>query len=236
MLYTKKDHTFVICAYKENQYLEECINSIKSQTLLGKILISTSTSNKFLEELSLKHNIPLMINNDGGNIVKDWNYSYHLATTKLVTLVHQDDIYLPNYLEKALKYLNNSKKPLLFFCNYLELKNDKEIFSNYLLIVKRLLLFPLSVCFFQKNKLFRKLLLSIGNPICCPTMTYLKENLPEIIFSEGYSFAVDWMAWVNISRIDGDFIYTKEILLKHRIYKESTTSKSINNNIRLIGI
>ena len=26
-----KDHTFVVCAYKESQYLEECIKSLENQ-------------------------------------------------------------------------------------------------------------------------------------------------------------------------------------------------------------
>ena len=37
------DHTFAICAYKESPYLEECIKSLKNQTIKSNILIATST-------------------------------------------------------------------------------------------------------------------------------------------------------------------------------------------------
>ena len=53
----KKLHTFVICAYKESQYLEECIVSLINQETETNILISTSTPNDYIEELANKYNI-----------------------------------------------------------------------------------------------------------------------------------------------------------------------------------
>ena len=48
----KKDysdkHTFVICAYKESSYLEECIVSLEKQTVKSNILMVTSTPNAFI--------------------------------------------------------------------------------------------------------------------------------------------------------------------------------------------
>ena len=34
-----KDHTFVVCAYKESKYLEEVIVSLEAQTLKSNIII-----------------------------------------------------------------------------------------------------------------------------------------------------------------------------------------------------
>ena len=42
-------HTFVICAYKESEFLEECILSLKKQSIKSEILIATSTPNKYIE-------------------------------------------------------------------------------------------------------------------------------------------------------------------------------------------
>ena len=43
----KKDysdkHTFVICAYKESAFLEECIESLEEQTVTSNIIMVTST-------------------------------------------------------------------------------------------------------------------------------------------------------------------------------------------------
>ena len=48
-------HTFVICAYKESEYLEECIKSIKNQSIKSKVIITTSTDNLFIRELAEKY-------------------------------------------------------------------------------------------------------------------------------------------------------------------------------------
>lgn len=45
-------HTFAICAYKESEYLEECILSLKNQTLKTNILMATSTPNEYIKNLA----------------------------------------------------------------------------------------------------------------------------------------------------------------------------------------
>ena len=52
-------HTFVICAYKKSEYLEECICSILKQTIKSNVLISTSTDIPFIREMAKKYDIPL---------------------------------------------------------------------------------------------------------------------------------------------------------------------------------
>ena len=58
-----KNHTFAICAYKESLYLEECIKSLKNQTVKSNIIIATSTPNDHIKNLAQKYKIQLFINN-----------------------------------------------------------------------------------------------------------------------------------------------------------------------------
>ena len=58
----REKHTFVICAYKESRYLEECIISLKKQTVKSEILMVTSTPNAFISGMAEKYNIPLIVN------------------------------------------------------------------------------------------------------------------------------------------------------------------------------
>ena len=44
-----KNHTFVICAYKESSFLEECIKSLKNQSIESEIFIITSTPNSYID-------------------------------------------------------------------------------------------------------------------------------------------------------------------------------------------
>ena len=57
-MYTASDHTFVICAYHESEYLENCIRSLKKQTTLSNVILSTSTPNQTIYALCEKYGNP----------------------------------------------------------------------------------------------------------------------------------------------------------------------------------
>lgn len=232
MTYTPRDHTFVICAYMENPCLEECIQSIKGQTIQSNILIGTSTPNMFIEHLAQKYEIPVYINEGERGMVQDWNFAYSQAKTELVTIAHQDDVYLPEYLKNVLEGLNCAELPLIFFSNYMELREGKVVANNELLRIKRLMLSPLNFRPFWYSRFIRRRILSFGCPICCPSVTFVRSNLDTPVFELGYRGAQDWQAWERISRFKGSFVYTKKCLVYHRIHEESTTTEIIAENIR----
>ena len=95
-----KNHTFAICAYKESPYLEECIKSLKNQTVKSNIIMATSTPNDHIKNLAQKYEIQLFINNGEKGIGQDWNFAVSNTKTDYVTVAHQDDVYCENYLEQ----------------------------------------------------------------------------------------------------------------------------------------
>lgn len=230
--YTEKDFTFVICAYKKSKYLEECIQSLKKQILNVNIILVTSTPNEFIERLVDKYELEYHINRGKTGIAEDWNFGYETAKGKLVTIAHQDDIYTPEFSSKVLEQINASCKPLIAFTNYGELRGNKYILKNKLLMVKRIMLLPLKIKSFWKNRFVRRRILSIGSAICCPTVTLVKENLPQKIFESNFKSNVDWEAWEKLTKLKGDFVYCKDILMYHRIHEESTTTEIIADNNR----
>lgn len=232
-VYTEDDHTFVICAYKESPYLEQCILSILRQEKLGKVIIVTATPNEFIKRVASKYQINLFVNSSGGNIARDWNYGIWKAETSLVTLAHQDDIYMPFYLKEVLENINQSSKPLIVFTDYGEQKKDIEVYNTLLLKVKRMMLLPLKVKSLQNSIWMRRRILSMGSAICCPSVTYVKDNLRLPIFQEGMKSNLDWEAWERLSKEDGTFVYCGKPLMLHRIHEKSTTSEIINNNSRV---
>ena len=102
-------HTFAVCAYKESPYLEECVQSVQNQTVQSKVIITTSTPNEYIKQISEKYNVPLYINEGEKGITQDWNFAYKMAETELVTIAHQDDVYLPNYVEEILHLKEKTK-------------------------------------------------------------------------------------------------------------------------------
>lgn len=83
-------HSFVICAYKESPFLEECIQSLEKQTVKSTIKMVTSTPNEYIADMAKKHNIELIVNEGQGGIVQDWNFGYKQIDTPYVTIAHQD--------------------------------------------------------------------------------------------------------------------------------------------------
>lgn len=227
-----KDYTFVICAYKESPYLEECICSLKKQKLPVNIILVTSTPNRHIEELVQKYQLPYYINTGKAGIAEDWNFGLSKAGGKVVTIAHQDDIYEPDFAWKILKNINRHEKPLIAFTDYGELRNDERVTANRLLKVKRVMLFPMRSRKLQRIRFVRRRILSFGSPICCPSVTFVKGNLPEVIFTPGYRSDVDWQAWEKLSRLKGAFVYCKDILMFHRIHEESATTAIIADNDR----
>ena len=228
----RKTHTFVVCAYKESPYLEECLHSLMAQSVKSSIIMITSTPNDFIRGLAQRYRISLFYHEGPKGIVPDWNFAYEKCTTPYVTIAHQDDIYFPRYTARAIKALRQSKKPLIFFSDYQEIREDQAIPSNFLLFVKRLMLLPLRINSFQSSKFIRRRILSFGCPICCPAVTFATDNLPRPIFSTGFRSCEDWEAWERLSKLTGDFVYDSLELMAHRIHKESETTNIINDGDR----
>ncbi len=231
-MYRGRDHTFLICAYKESPYLEACIKSLLKQTVKSHILISTSTPCAYITTLAKKYKLSVMVNDGEKGIAHDWNYGYKRTETPLVTIAHQDDIYLPEFLEKSLDVINDSKKPLIAFTDYGELRNGKKVYNTNLLKIKRVLLFPLRFKIFKGSRWMRRRSLAFGSGICCPSVTYVKPNLPAQVFEAGYRSDVDWQAWERLSGLKGDFLYYRHPLMLHRIHEDSETSHIIADNQR----
>ena len=225
-------HTFAICAYKESEFLEECIESLKKQDYKSDIIMITSTPNDYITGLADKYGITLYINEGESGIVQDWNFAYAHAKTPYVTIAHQDDIYFNNYAGRAVERLERTKRPLIYFSNYVEIREGNKVQDNKLLRIKRLMLSPLRVGLFEGSRFVRRRILSLGSPICCPSVTFVKDNLPETVFKIGFRSDEDWEAWEMISRLKGSFLYDYQMLMGHRIHEQSETTIILGDGAR----
>jgi len=233
-MFEAKDHTFVICAYKENPFLRETILSLKQQTVLGTIILSTSTPNDYLREICRELGIELVINPRQHSAGDDWNYGYDYASTPLVTIAHQDDFYEPHYLSKMLETLNSYKvdEVSLLFSDYYELRDGGSVADNSLLRIKRVMNSLFRLRLFNKSRFVKRRVLSFGCSICCPSVLLVKPLAGESVFDTNYINSCDYKAWVDLASKKGRFVYLPEQLLGHRIYRESATTKNLDENIR----
>lgn len=229
---TSQDHTFVICAYKVSPYLKKCIKSLLNQTTKSKIIMCTSTPNDYIRDMARKYGIELFIRNGESGLARDWNFAISCVKTQFYTLCHQDDYYFSKYGENVLKAINQTNLPIIIYTNYAEDKNGKLETKNTNLRIKAFLNSPLKIKRLQNNIWIRRRILSVGNPICCPAVTFNREGVGEEIFNERFLNAVDWDVWERLSKKKGAFVYCPQVLMAHRVHENSTTTLNIKNNIR----
>lgn len=231
-MYSSLDHTFVLSAYKESPYLGQCLASLLCQSVKTSILVATATPNEHIEKACIEYGVPLYVNAEEPGISSDWNFAMSCASTQLVTIAHQDDIYESDYVARMLEAVNSAERPLLFFTNYGELRNGERVNSNRLLSIKRKILAPLRLSWFARSRFVRRCILSIGTAICCPSVSMVVSNLPHPLFNSELKCSLDWEAWERSSRLEGSFLYDPEILIYHRIHKDSETTNMIEDNTR----
>lgn len=225
-----ENHTFVVLAYKESKYLPICIQSLLKQTIESKIIIATSTDNEYIRGVGEKYGIEVVVNENSTGIAGDFDFGVKAGTTTFVTVAHQDDTYEPRYLEEVEKRLG--RDTLIAFTDYYEKHPDGKQYTNRNLKIKRLMLTPLKLRVFQKSKWVRRRILSFGNPICCPAVTFNKDRIKENIFQSDFRSNMDWKAWEILSKKKGSFVYIPQPLMMHRIHEESTTTEVIGEGKR----
>lgn len=229
-----RQHTFVILAYKESNYLELCINSVLNQKYKSDVVIATSTPNSYIKNVADKYNLDVFVNpNKGKGIGYDFDFAISCANTDLVTIAHQDDLYEVSYAEKVVDSYKKFSDSLIIFSDYYEIRKDQKVFTNTNLKIKRILMSLVRFQSIAKLKFVKRSCLAIGNAICCPAVTFVKKNIEyQNVFSCDMKCDIDWYAWERLSKEKGRFVYIKECLMGHRVHEESTTTEIISNNIR----
>lgn len=227
------DHTFVVLAYKDSPYLEECVQSLTQQTVQSNILIITSTPCAPIDRVAAKYSLSVSINRGERGIAADWNFGLAQAKTPFVTLAHQDDLYLGEFTEKMLRVAMQRPDNLITFCNYAEQVAGSVTTSTLNLRIKRAII---KSAFWHQSHLtaylLKRLLFSFGSPIPCPAAMYNIANLAGFQFSSSFSINMDWDAWVRIAARRGSIGYVRESLQIHRLHGESETTSGITDNRR----
>lgn len=228
------DHAFVICAYKENPYLENTINSLLQQSVFSRVGVSTSTPNDHIIKVCEKYNLELFINPNPGLAGDDWNFALSRFDVPFVTLAHQDDIYEASFLKRVLEEMGRYDKEdiSLAFTDYYELRPEGKVEANSLLRIKRCMNYPLSWKLCNGLALVKRRILSFGCSICCPSVTINKKVVGENVFNTSYVNSCDYKTWVELAGEPGRFVYIPDQLMGHRIYSESATSVNLSENIR----
>jgi len=232
---TEVIHTFVVLAYKESAYLEECIKSVLNQKYPSRVVIGTSTPNDHIRGLAEKYSLDIIVNDDSHGIGYDYDFAASCGETELVTIAHQDDFYDYTYSARMVAAYAESKDPLMVFPGYYVIKDGKRRYMDLNFVVKGILLFPLRFRSLRGTRFFKRLALRFGDPICCPAVAYVTRRLQMPLFAcDDLSCSVDWWAYEKMSTMPGEFVYVKDRLMGHRLHGDTTTAKTIGEDRRTI--
>lgn len=224
-------HTFVVLAYQESPFLENCLKSVTNQSYPSQVIIATTTPNDHIDKLAKKYNLEV-IKGSHTNIGGDFDFAVNSANTPLITVAHQDDIYEKNYSQKIVDAFQKYPKSSIIFTDYFEIRGKKRVYNNNNLKIKRILLIPARLKGSLKSKFSKRSIIKFGNAISCPTVAFVIKNCPKEIFNSHYKCDCDWHAWEKLSKRNGTFTFISEPLMGHRISKNSTTTNIINQGIR----
>lgn len=228
----KSIHTFVVLAYKESKYLEECVKSVLNQKYKSNVVIATSTPNDYIKKIAKKYNLNIIINKNPRGIGGDFDFAISCGKTDVVTVAHQDDIYDYEYSYEVVSKYKKNPNSIIIFPDYYEIKNDKKVYTNTNLKIKRILLFPLRFNLLNSKKFWKRRSLSLGCSICCPAVTFVKDKIELPLFEYNFKCDIDWHAWETLSKKRGNFSFINNPLMGHRVHEESTTTEIINDHIR----
>jgi glycosyltransferase involved in cell wall biosynthesis len=228
------DHSFVIPVYQTAPRLSALIESLRAQQgARSEILLSSSTPSTDLDQIAKRHAIPLHINPQRVDISTDWNFALAAATTKFVTLAHQDDLFESSYVARLRAALCANPGSVMAFCDYSEHSFQGPRSRNLNLRIKRALCrraFGTRECIFSTRDKLR--LLSLGNPICCPSVMLDRSQIPDFRFSSGFHTNLDWIAWLGLARSSGGFVYVGDRLISKGVHDDSATTATIANRAR----
>jgi glycosyltransferase involved in cell wall biosynthesis len=227
-------HTFAIPAFGRPQHLSACIESILHQSRRSdRVVLSTSTPSQFLRDVAEKYDVEMLVNPCRTNIATDWNFALAACQSDLVTIAHQDDIYDKNYVETMCDAVRRHPDALIAFSDFAEHTPSGPRATNLNVRIKRALC---ARAFGRKEAIgaisAKCRLLTLGNPVCCPSVVINRKRLPKFNFSEGLKTNLDWEAWARMAQMPGDFVYIRKALISKGVHPQSETSVTIANRSR----
>jgi glycosyltransferase involved in cell wall biosynthesis len=227
-------HTFAIPVYRAAPNLAALIESLRAQNgVRSEILLTSSTPSDELDAIARRYSVPLHINQQRLGIAADWNFALGAVKTEMVTLAHQDDLFAPDYSVRLAAALQRHPGATIAFCDYSEHTPIGARPTNLNLRIKRSLrrlAFGTRECITESRRKIR--LLALGNPICCPSVMFNRGALLNFRFPTGLQTNLDWMAWLELARKPGGFVYVDERLVSKGIHAASETTATIANRTR----
>lgn len=225
------DHAFVVLAYKRSPFLAGCLDTLTRQTTPSRIVLSTSTPNELIADQAARIGAEVRVNPASEGIGADWNFGLRIAGARYVTLVHQDDTYRPEFLERSMELLRRHDGDVCF-TGYQEIDDDGRPTSSKISKVKHLLEAATLTPVTRPSAFRMRAFLAFGAPLPCSSVTYDLSRLGDFAFSRDYSANLDWDAWLRLIDMGKQFVRHPGRLVGRRHNALTATSQLLADGSR----
>ena len=232
-----KQITIAIPYYSSFEYLKLAVNSVQKQSYPDWQLViscdnpSPNGLTEWVKELN-DSRIELSINKRSLGIGGNWNRCIELSKTPLLTLLHEDDLLEPKYIETMLLVSKEHSDSNIFFCRAKIIgPTGKNIF--FFVDLVKLFLLPKYIGdrFTLRGDEGLSTLIR-GNFIIAPTLCFRSSFFNTNRFNESFRFVLDWELTCRALLQGESLVGLKYKGLQYRRHKKSTTSQMTNDQSR----
>ncbi|WP_042150703.1 MULTISPECIES: glycosyltransferase [unclassified Pseudoalteromonas] len=223
--------------YNSNfEYLDRAVQSVLAQSSsdwILKLVDGSTEPSKKIKSWALGLNnkkIEYVINSQDKSMSGNWNYAFNLAATELVTLLHDDDMLSPNYIEEMVKLSKENPNSSAYFCNVNTIDEQEQLTLTIADYIKRFIQPKGKFIHLSGDKGLAHLLKGVF--IFCPTMCYRKSKLTQQPFNKKWKMVTDLDFYINTIKTGGVLTGTSEKLYLYRRHSNNQTSKLTQSLIR----
>lgn len=226
----KASITFAIPFHKGKKYLKQAIESTLVQTRSDWALIVVDDCGpedgvKELVESYCDARLRYFRNEKNLGLAGNWNKCISLAQSEYVTLLHQDDVLLPNYMEMMLGAFKKYPNVSAVFCMAGMIDKDgRSIFSFPDLYKKIIQPHNKKEHVLQGENAAKKL--AKGNFIICPTLCYHREKIKDLTFNSRWKIVLDWEYSLNLLIQGHSLLGIPDTCYRYRRHSQSESSKA----------
>jgi glycosyltransferase involved in cell wall biosynthesis len=219
-------------AFGEPRWLDRCLESLQAQTSASDILVTTSTPSAYLASIAERRRIPIVVNPIAAGIASDWNFALDQGGSEWVSLAHQDDWYATDYVASCVSALDGVPNAILAFTDATEVVAGTTTELTNTRVKRALCALAFLTSRSIHSTLRRRLLLSFGNPIPCPSVMINRRRLPRFRFPGGWQSNLDWRAWCTLAEEPGAFVYIPRRLVHRTLHTDAATTRALADRAR----
>ena len=209
-----------IPTYNGAAFLAEAIRSVLAQSFADfELLIVDDQSTDATLEIARSFTdsrIHIHQNPQRLGIPGNWNRCLSLATGKYFCLFHQDDVMLPQNIEKKIRILESDSRIALVHSAVEFLIQDAvpQLSVNWMEDASEDFVVNGQSYFYQ---------LLLGNRICAPTVITRRQLLIDLgMFDGTLGFTPDYAMWMKLS-VEGQVAFVSQPLLLYRWHETNAT-------------